>query len=700
MSLSSCVNIFRAKLAMFFVYSYICNDKTTNMKRLLTIILLLVCTTLMAAEPPQRSYYSLNEDWRFSFVSSAQTNVSSVTLPHTWNDGVGECVLSTAKYYRQLKLPRTLRGKRLFLRFGGVSNEANVFINGRYVGEHRGAHTAFTFEITDKVRLGEINNITVLVSNTPDTDILPISSDFDSYGGIYRDVELIVTNRNIISPTFYSSSGVLVEQHEVSEERASGVVKVYLSPMDEGAHLVTVRFVAEDGYEVCRYSAKAGKADVQQAVELPFSIDYPELWSPESRRMYRVEVLVGNVDNPSDVVVVNTGFRSVSINDDNRLCINGEAVDIRGVNLAHDRLSRGVVSSAEEMRSDLCDIEAMGANALRSVVGPHPEELYQMCDRSGMLVWVDTPFVRNSALFSDVCYYPTESFKSNATQQLKEIIYQNYNHPSVVMWGLFSLVSKQGDDVIPFINTLNDLAHSIDRSRLTVGCSNTDGDINFITDLIVLRQNVGWQQGSYDDIRVWSRQLKENKRFRKLRSGVCYGEEGCADHIVDEVQRIERGAWFRPERTSCAMHESYSALIAEAGIFWGVWLDNMYDYASMYRPEGMCYSGMICFDHATRKDAYYLYRALWNREKPTIYISDRRWTSRCGELHSIKVYSSAEHPMLIVEGDSIELREVSPSVYRADSVRIGERTLIRAVDASGLYRDSLLLRADPLRVAR
>lgn len=685
---------------MFFVYSYICNDKTFAMKRLLTIILLLISSTLMATEPSQRLRYSLNDDWRFSLMSDAQTKTSSVTLPHTWNDGEGECLLATAKYYRQLMLPRNLRGKRLFLRFGGVSNQANVFINGKYVGEHRGAYTAFTFEITDKVRLGETNNIMVVVSNTPDSDTLPISSDLDSYGGIYRDVELIVTNRNIISPTFYSSSGVLVEQHEISQERASGVVKVHLSPLDEGAHLVTVRFVAEDGYEVCRYSAKSGKADVQQAVELPFSIDYPELWSPESRKMYRVEVFVGDVDNPSDVVVVNTGFRRVSISDDNRLCINGRAVDVRGVNLAHDRKSRGVVSSVEELMRDLSDIEDMGANALRSVVGPHSEALYEACDSRGVLVWVDNPFVRNSALFGDVCYYPTKRFEENATEQLKEIIYQNYNHPSVVMWGLFSLVSKQGDDVIPFINTLNDLAHSIDRSRLTVGCSNADGDINFITDLIVLRQDVGWQQGSYDDIRVWSRQLKENKKFRKLRSGVCYGEEGCADHVVDVVQRIERSAWFRPERTSCAMHESYSALIAEAGIFWGVWLDNMYDYASMYRPEGMCYSGMIGFDHTARKDAYYLYRALWNRTEPTIYISDRRWTSRCGELQTVKVYSSAERPMLIVDGDTVELREISPSVYRADSVRIGERTLLRAVDASGLYRDSLLLRADPLRVAR
>ncbi len=683
---------------MFFVYSYICNDKTSTMKKLLTIIFLLTITSLMASQPAERSTFDINDGWRFNITTDPKSKPHQVMLPHVWSEV--ECRQAMARYSREIVIPRTLRGKRLFLRFGGVSSEANLFVNGKHVGEHRGAYTAFTFEITDKVRYGETNSIMVMVSNTPQSDLLPISSDLNTYGGIYRDVELIVTNRNIISPTFYSSSGVLVEQHEVSEERASGVVKVHLSPMDDGAHQVTVRFVAEDGYEVCRYSTKVGKADVQQAIELPYTIDYPELWSLNSPKMYRVEAIVGNTENPSDVVTVETGFRAISINNDNRLCINGKAVDVQGVNLTHDREHRGIISSVEELTSDLGDIEDMGANALRSVVGPHLKALYDECDRRGVMVWIDTPFTRNSALFNDLCYYPTERFRQNAMEQLKEIVYQNYNHPSVVMWGLFSLINKQGDDVIPFIKELNTLAHSIDRSRLTVGCSNADGDINFITDLVVLRQDIGWLKGSYDDIRVWSRQLSDNKKFKTLRYGVCYGEQGCVDHVVDVVQRAERGAMFRPERASTQMHERYAALIREADIFWGVWLDNMYDYASMYRPGGMCYSGMMCYDHTTRKDVYYLYRALWNRHEPTIYLSERRWMSRCEGMQTIKLYCSAENPMLLIQSDTVALREVSLCVYEADSVRVDGRAMIRVMDATGDYRDSLELRIDPLRVSR
>ena len=159
-------------------------------------------------------------------------------------------------------------------------NEANLFVNGSWVGEHCGAYTAFTFEITDKVRYGENNTITLNVSNSSKFKIFPVSTEHNLPGGIYRDVELIVTNRNIISPTFYSSEGVFVEQHEVSEERVSGVVTVHLSAMDEGAHNITVRFVAPDGYEVCRYTAKAGKAEKSSGVEIPYTIEYPDLWSP------------------------------------------------------------------------------------------------------------------------------------------------------------------------------------------------------------------------------------------------------------------------------------------------------------------------------------------------------------------------------------------------------------------------------------
>ena len=672
-------------------------NKIPIMRLFLTIISLFLATLLSAAEPSTRTHYPLNDSWRFSIMSEGRFEPEVVSLPHSWSlDGIEQ---ATAYYQRQIRIPDEFRGKRLFLRFGGVSNIATLFVNGSYVTEHAGPYTAFTVEITDKVRYGETNSIRVVVSNNHHSGMLPISTDYDLYGGIYRDVELIVTNRNIISPTFYSSDGVFVVQKDVKESRVSGTVKVHVSTLDAGNHPVMVRFVGVDGYEVKSYTTKTEKSAKDHLLELPFSIDYPELWSPEHPYLYTVEVYLGDIAKPSDVVRFKTGFRSVTIGDDNRLCINGKSVDVCGVNLAHDRKGCGMALTESHLLGDLSDICEMGATALRSVIGPHLPSLYNECDKEGMMVWIDSPFARNSVLFADICYYPTTQYRNNGFEQLREVIYQNYNHPSVVMWGVFNFVSQMGDDVVGYVKELNDIAHEIDPSRPTVGCSNSDGDINFVTDLIVLRQNVGWLRGSYEDIRVWCRQLKDNKRFSELRYGVCYGEQGAIDHVADIVRRMEYDSWFRPERTNTIMHESYSSLLSEAAIFWGTWIDNMYDYASMYRPQGICYSGIVDFDHQRRKDIFYLYRALWNKSEPTYYIAERSWSNRCEEQQTIKVYCSSE-PLLTVDDQSVALSAVSPVVWEAHSVRIDDESVVRLYDTAGVCRDSVTLRVDKMRVPR
>ena len=660
--------------------------------------MLLIATVAQGAESPQRTTYSLNDDWQFYFVHEGIASAEYVGVPHTWSGE--ECYASTAHYIRNFAIPATMRGKRLFLRFGGVQSVAEVFINGRYVGAHHGAYTAFTLEITDKVRYGESNILTVVVSNNPRADVLPISTDQNLYGGIYRDVELLVTGKNIISPMAYGVDGVFVEQREVSAERASGVVQVHLSAKEDGAHMVNMRIIAPDGYEVCSYSAKSGKADKPLPVELPFTIEYPELWSPEKPTLYRVEASIGNISNPVDKVTFDVGFRSVSVNDNNRLCINNKECDVRGVNLAHDHQGLGVALSHDNLDEDLTLVRDMGANAVRSLSGPHDAYLYDRCDREGMLVWIDMPLSCSSINFSDIYYYPTAAFKANGLEQLTEIVYQNYNHPSVVMWGLFSLVSGRGDDVVSYIRELNDVVHKLDPSRLSVACSNRDGELNFITDLIVLRQDVGWTKGSYDDVAVWCDQLKANKKFSKLRYGVCYGEEGVVGHTTDEVRRTEHGATYHPERNQTLMHEKYSALIAEHNVFWGVWIDNMFDYASHFCIDGMRESGMVCYDHTTKKDAYYLYRALWNTSEPTLYIAERKWQRRADKLQSVKVYSTVGRPELMVGDQSVELKEVMPKVWSADSVMFDDVTTLRVRDTSSKYRDSVRIIVDKLRVRR
>ena len=283
------------------------------------------------AEAPLRESYNLNSGWRFYFADEPDAaNADYVTLPHTWNvdDGEGGYLRTTANYIRELNIPKEWEGKRLFMRFGGAQSVAELFVNGNYVGEHRGGFTAFTIEITDHLRYGTDNHLRVVVSNAMRSDVLPLSTDVNLAGGIYRDVELMVTPKDIISPLYYGTEGVIVEQHKVTKEQASGVVKVHLSPKSIDHTTVTMRIVGEDGYEVLNRTVKASKLSAERAVEIPFEIVNPALWSPENRAMYAVEITLGDVKHPYDRVVVNTGFRSVVVNDDNKLCINGEVQQI------------------------------------------------------------------------------------------------------------------------------------------------------------------------------------------------------------------------------------------------------------------------------------------------------------------------------------------------------------------------------------
>ena len=689
----------RTKIVIFFLYSYLCCDKKSKymryIKSLLLLVVVLMSTIATYASAPLRECYNINDGWRFYFADAPDgANADYVTLPHTWNVEATEdtYLRTTANYLRDINIPAEWEGKRLFVRFGGAQSVAELFVNGRYVGEHRGGFTAFTLEITDHVRYGAENHLRVVVSNAHRSDVLPLSSDVNLAGGIYRDVELLITSQNIISPMYYGSEGVIVEQHKVTPDIAEGVVKVYLSTKSIDHTMVTMRIVDEDGYEVISRTIKAAKISPDRAVDIHYAVEHPLLWSPDCRTMYDVEIVLGDVKNPLDRVVVKTGFRSVSVGEDNVLCINGVPIDVRGVNLSHDRDGVGVALERNHYDEDFAIIRDMGANAVRSLVGPHDDYLYDMCDREGVLVWVDMPLARSDLSLSDICYYPTQELRKNGFDQLREIVLQNYNHPSVVMWGLFWLVWQRGDDVLGYIGELNDLAHKLDSSRPTVSCSNSDGAINFVTDLVVLRQNVGWMKGSIEDVDIWCDQLASNKSWAALRCGVNYGEAGVRSHNAERIERAERNSRHLPERRQSDMHERYVEQIDKADIFWGVWIDNMFDYASARRSYGCNLAGMVERDHKTKKDAYYLYRARWNAAVPTLHIADKGWCNRREQQQTIDVYSSVGMPVLDVAGERVVMHKVGDAHYRAEVTLNRGTTTIHATDATGRHSDSITLR--------
>ena len=386
------------------------------MKKFLLFILLVAgAVTSVSA----REIYSLKSGWKFFYAEeNSSDNAREVSLPHTWNVDAfvgGESYRRTlANYQRTLFIPAEWKGKRLFLRFYGVQNVADVFINGRHVGDHYGGYTAFTFEITDNVSYGYNNSLLVAVSNTSRSDVLPTSVEENLYGGIYRDVELLVTEKTTISPLYYGTDGVMVHQTDITKERATGRVDVALLGRKDAMQSVTIDFLAPDGYVSLSKSVKA-KID-GHLVSVPFTIENAELWSPAHPRLYTVRVTVGN-----EVVEVKTGFRRLEVTPEKKFAINGRRVRIRGVVLGHDKLPKGNALCKSDVESDLALVRELGANAVRSSVGPHMQHLYSECDRLGMVAWIDFPFVR-APFLSDIPYYSTAHFEENGLRQLHEIV--------------------------------------------------------------------------------------------------------------------------------------------------------------------------------------------------------------------------------------------------------------------------------------
>lgn len=634
------------------------------MKRyILTLVMIIVALSSHA-----RATYSLNDGWQFFFkLETSSDYARHISLPHTWNldalAGKGDYLQTIANYSRDIFVPTEWSDKRLFVKFYGVQSIADVFVNGHHAGEHRGGWTAFTFEITPFLKYGEENSLVVVVNNSYQNDILPTSSEINLYGGIYRDVELIVTERTTISPLYYGSDGVLIHQNNITDNSVDATASVYVTAIEDKSCDMTITVQAPSGETVFSRFMKA-RIEPNVPINIPITIDEPLLWSPEEPNLYTVNIGIGT--RQEDIVSVVTGFRKIEYTQ-RELKINGEPIPIHGISLYHDRAAIGSAMRTRHYDEDIEQILDIGANAIRSVTAPHSQYLYDCCDQNGTLVWIDTPFTRAPYL-SDVFYYATDKFKQNGLQQMREVIIQNYNHPSVVMWGIYSLVWLRGDNILDFVKQLNSTAKQLDATRPTVACSNQDGDINFVSDLIVWQQDLGWERGSFDDLKVWRESL--SKDWANLRSSVAYGESSSIDQQTDvEMKPATIDERWLPERWQTEFHEKYAERIAQDSLFWGIWINNMFEFGSVRHNDGISRKGLVTFDRKDQKDAYYLYRALWNKKSPTLHLSEKRRNIRQDSVQKVKFYSSAkEAPVLIVNKDTVKATQYAPCQYISDPV--------------------------------
>lgn len=625
------------------------------------------CFALETKDP--RTVISLNDGWAYKPVTEVKKDApfTEVDLPHTWNTNYVKGIYYNREmmvYKRDLEVTPEMNRKRLFLYFEGVNSVTNVIVNKSTVGTHQGGYTAFCFEITDFIKQG-INGLEIWVSNAYRSDVLPISGDFNVYGGIHRPCYLIVTERNCISPLFYASPGVFIHQNSISNLMADITVETVLS-LKEKKGGISLRTVVVDMEG--KIVAQGEENIVGQSVKQSFKIQNPVLWDGKLNP-YLYDVVVELYDNGKliDKVLQKTGFRYFSVDADKGFFLNGNYLDLHGFCIHEDVKGKGSALTQEDFDKDMELILESGATSMRLVHYPHSETMYKLCDANGIVLWTEIPLCGPGG-YDFTGFFNTESFRNNAKETLKELVYQKFNHPSICFWGIFNeLLVTDGnkyvayDDPQSFVKELNALYKQLDPSRLTTLASNVGKEyFNNSSDLMAWNKYFGWYSGSTEEAGDFFDDIKSTAEGQPI--GVSeYGAGASIYHHqwpLDKNNKPDGG--FHPEEWQNVFHEGNWSMFLERPYLWGKYIWVFADFQSSIRKEGdrigINDKGMLTYDRKTKKDAFYFYKANWNSE-PMLYISSRRFVDRNNPQTQVKVYTNVDEAVLYINGEKISAKK-------------------------------------------
>ncbi len=667
-----------------------------------SLFALLAGVSLLTASA-QRQVVPLDGQWTFTpGWDLRQLSRQPVQLPHTWNQdalaGKADYYRGIGNYFRAIEVPGEWADKHIYLRFGGANSVCDLYVNGKHVGQHRGGYTAFGWEISPMLQFGARNTLLVRVNNAPNLEVMPLSGDFNRYGGLYRAVELLVVGQPHVAVDEYATSGVRVVFGDVSRERAEITLETTLHGRPNGLANVQWRLLDGEGKLVDSTGRRIqlDPAGLSQSAAR-FTLERPHLWhSVIDPYLYRAEVRVGD-----DCVVVPFGVRFFEVDGQNRFLLNGELFPIRGVGRVEEWDGIGGTVYRQNIDRDIALMREMGVNAVRAAYYPPDSYFLDQCDRAGILVWCDLPFA-GPGIDRDKGYNDSEAFRQNGREQLLEMIRQHYNHPSIVWWGLFDQLVQRGDDPLAYVKSLQRLAKETDPDRLTVAASNQDGDLNFATDLIAFNQFMGWTSGQPEDFDAWTRELRRG--WPALKSGL--GQYGAGASIYHQSDSLTRPAWegpIHPEQWQARLHEIYWRSIATRKALWGTFVWSMFDYGTAHRTDGaragLSDYGLVTFDRAVRKDAFYFYKANWvsSVQDPFVHITSRRDDRRTASKQTLKIYSNATEVELRVNGSPVgKLKNDGWGCFVWGNVELapGENR-IEAVDPASGKNDRITLTITP-----
>ncbi len=615
----------------------------------------------------------LKEGWFFGKSREAQGE--AVTLPHTWNaadgqDGGNDYYRGTCWYRRRLTAEETA-GERVFLEFQGAAHTCEVFLNGEKLAHHEGGYSAFRVELSGKLteQDGETpvqgDLLEVSVSNEENDRVYPQKADFTFYGGLYREVRLIA---------------VPAEHFELLKDGTPGIKVTPLVDLDKRQARITVETWQTGAGEVTVTAAGQTKTVLPDAcghASAEFSIENVHLWEGlEDPYLYTAEAKLPS----GDQVSARFGCRVFACDPKKGFFLNGRSYPLRGVSRHQDLKGKGNALSYEDHKADMEIIRELGANTLRLAHYQHAQEFYDLCDENGIVVWAEIPYITMHM----------QNGRENTISQMRELIIQCYNHPSIAVWGLsneITAASPVNEDLLENHRLLNDLCHRLDPTRLTTMANvfmlEIDSPILEIPDINSYNLYFGWYLG----------ELEQNEEFfdeyhAKYPDRVIgFSEYGADANPAYHSSRPEKGDYT--EDYQALYHEHMLQMIEARPWLWATHVWNLFDFAADGRDEGGKHGenqkGLVTFDRSLRKDAFYLYKAAWNHSEPFVHLCGRRYANRCEEETEIKVYSNQEEVSLYMDGELVGC-EKGKTVFRFRIPLVG-RHLIRA--AAGPAEDSM-----------
>lgn len=657
-------------------------------KRVLSLTLLLACLSLVTMRAEGRSVESFNSGWSFKKAPAEKelainarkwdSGWSEVEIPHTWNakdmqvqaDNFYE---GAAYYKKQYFFPTELKGKRVFLRFEGVGSCAEVFVNGMLATSHKGGYSAFACEISPLLKAGEENEIIVKADNKSRPDVIPINHNlFGVYGGIYRPVWLIVTEPYNISVTDCASPGVYVTQKNVSKKQADVNVKVKLDNGTLQPAPVTLQntIYNQEGKQIATQSRSFElSAQGEQAYESSFTIKNPTLWQGrENPYLYKVVSRLIKDGKVIDEMVQPLGLRKYEIVAGKGFYLNGEKYPMYGVTRHQDWWGLGSALKNENHDFDLATIMDVGATTVRFAHYQQSDYLYSRCDSLGLIIWAEIPFVNRVS----------GEEAENCRNQLREMIRQSFNHPSIYVWGLHNEVYQPHQYTRELTQSLHDLAKTEDPDRYTVsvnGYGYMEHPVNLVADIQGMNRYFGWYEKKIQDIKPWVENLEKEYPHQKLMLTE-YGADANLNHQTEYLgDALNWTKEFYPETFATKTHEYQWSVIAAHPYIIASYLWNTFDFcAPMWVRGGVParnMKGLVTFDRKVKKDSYFWYKANWSKE-PVLFLTQRRNWDREKKETSVTVYSNIGTPKVYLNGKDLSgIREgYTPVHYIIDNVTL------------------------------